>query len=298
MQSFPRRPASPAATQVRRTEQAGAGAARPGRGAGASGARRRGGLGRLLGFAPARRRGRAAFGIRGGRSGAERRALEALAPPPGGAGCAASSSAVPSRRWRGRALGGAPAQAVAAHPLLHRGGQARGVEGTGVPGWVGQSQLWPHTGALEGEVSVVRAPAGQAPRCHPRQPRESRLERGFIFKTTSRGAQAASNFPPCARGGLAALCLRGWSRAPGSQSPVNFGAGWVAAVTLPQDLRARRRAGRAHALPLGAQEAQRRGGREPRLFRALEEEEEKVVGLPHGSWSWLPPLNLGRRVGP
>lgn len=60
----------------------------------------------------------------------------------------------------------------------------------------------------------------------PHQLRESRLERGFIFKTTSRGAQAASNFPPVRAVDGAGLGRCTWAGAgdrgacvPGSEPP-------------------------------------------------------------------------------
>lgn len=124
-------------------------------------------------------------------------------------------------RWprRGEARGARPAAPLSRAEAGKGGGSAgalvqalaapsgRGPDPWGASGRSCGSQL-PHSGTGEGRAARDSRPA-RAPRSRPHQPRESRLERGFIFKTTSRGAGAASNFPPCARYGPSALSRAG-----------------------------------------------------------------------------------------
>lgn len=89
----------------------GPGSARAGQGAGAGGAgagsaRRRCGVG-LPRFVRAPREPRSLWDLGWGAR-VDSRAPAALAPPRGGAGCAAGGSTLPSRGWKGRGLYGSP----------------------------------------------------------------------------------------------------------------------------------------------------------------------------------------------
>lgn len=149
---------------------------------------------------PGRRGDRAAFGISGGgppQSTAEYPWRWLRRGEARGARPAAPLS--PAEAGKGGGSAGAPARDLAAPP-------GRRPRPRGSPSWAGLFRLRSSTREPEGLAHAKRgSPPARAPRSRPHQPRESRLERGFIFKTTSRGAQAASNFPPCARGRLSAL---------------------------------------------------------------------------------------------
>lgn len=130
---------------------------------------------------PGRRGSRAAFGIWGGGPRVDSRASAALAPPRGGAGCAAGGSTLPSRGWKGRGLGRSPSPSPRCAPR-----EAARPAGGSRLGWPAPAQApYPGTGRLGARGERQRAGSGAA--LCPRSLRESRLERGFIFKTTSRG---------------------------------------------------------------------------------------------------------------
>ena len=88
----------------------------------------------------------------------------------------------PAEAGKGGGSAGAPVRDLAAPP-------GRRPRPRGSPSWAGLFRLRSRTREPEGLAHAKRGslPA-RAPRSRPHQPRESRLERGFIFKTTSRGA--------------------------------------------------------------------------------------------------------------
>lgn len=108
------------------------------------------------------------FGVGGPR--VDSPAPVAPAPPRRDAGCAAGGSTLQSRGWKGRGLGGSPSPNPRCTPR----------------DWAGGFQ--PRTRELEGlELAERGSRPARAPRSCPHQPRESRLERGFIFKRLEGG---------------------------------------------------------------------------------------------------------------